>query len=304
MLKVLFAGLQNSGKTSIILALQRKYSQITGIKPTKGIERTGLDMLGVDLKVWDLGGQEEFRESYLNQRQEYFSETDVFFYIVDVLDSRKYYESLTYYLKILEIFKNQTVKLPQIVLFIHKFDPDLQDDENVLSNIEKIRVLFNQEDIAATFFNTSIYNEWTLLQGFSFGLTSLSKDEKALDVQLQEFAAETESPFVLLIDENRVVIGSYKEDEMTRILGERLLPMIDIFSDISNLSVYKLNNLIAQLSDLSLFLQKIQVKETPYYLMVISRSKEIGKIIEQRLPDFVKELEDTLERFLLSFQTL
>ncbi|MHA1651474.1 MAG: ADP-ribosylation factor-like protein [Candidatus Helarchaeota archaeon] len=303
MIKILFAGLQNSGKSSIILTLQKKYSQIGGIRPTKGVERVGLDILGYNIRVWDLGGQEEFREKYFEKKDEYFSETDLLFYVVDLLDSRKYYESLTYFLKIIEVFKEQG-NLPKIVIFIHKYDPDIQNDEMILKNLEKVRVLFTQENLDAEVFNTTIYNEWTLIQGFSFGVVSLSKKEKALQTRLQEFAEKTDSTYILLLDKNRVMIGSYKEDEMHRILGERLMPIINVYSDISTFSMYKLTNLIAQLSDLTLFLKLIQVKDDPFYLMIISRSKEIGSIIEELLPEFVKELEETLEDFLVPFQNI
>ena len=303
MLKILFAGLQNSGKTSIILTLQKKYSQIAGIKPTKGVERVGLDFLGLDIKAWDLGGQEEFRDKYFTKQEEYFSETDVFFFVIDLLDSRKYYEALTYYLKIIDVFKTHE-QLPLIIIFIHKFDPDLQDDDSTLKSLEKVKVLFTQDDIDATFFNTTIYNAWSIMQGFSFGLVSLSKKEKALEMQLKDFAEKTDSTYLLLLDRNQVMIGSYKVDEMHKILGERLMPMIDIYSDISNLSIAKVNNLILQLSDKYLFLQQIQVKDDPYYLMIISRSKNIGPIIEKTLPAFVKDLEASLQEFLSPFQNM
>ena len=297
MLKVLFAGLQNSGKSSIILALQRKYSKIGGLKPTIGVDRVGLDVLGLDIRVWDLGGQEEYRQKYFEQQDEYFSETDLLFYIIDILDSRKYYESLAYFLKIVEVFKTQGI-IPKIVIFIHKIDPDIQNDGIILENIEKVRVLFTQEDLEITFFNTTIYNEWSIIQGFSFGLVSLSRKEKALETQLKEFAEQTDSVWISLLDKNRVVIGSYKEDELFKILGERMMPIIDIYTDISNLARYKLTNLIAQLSDVNFFVQRIQVNEEPYHLMILSRSSSIGTLIETSLPEFVKNLEGTLEEFL------
>jgi len=296
-LKVVFAGLQNSGKSSIILALQRKYSKIGGLKPTIGVDRVGLDVLGLDIKIWDLGGQEEYRQKYIEQQDEYFSETDLLFYIIDILDSRKYYESLAYFLKIVEVFKTQGI-IPKIVIFIHKIDPDIQNDGIILENIEKVRVLFTQEDLEITFFNTTIYNEWSIIQGFSFGLVSLSRKEKALETQLKEFAEQTDSVWISLLDKNRVVIGSYKEDELFKILGERMMPIIDIYTDISNLARYKLTNLIAQLSDVNFFVQRIQVNEEPYHLMILSRSSSIGTLIETSLPEFVKNLEGTLEEFL------
>lgn len=298
MLKVLFAGLHNSGKTTILLALQKKYSQISGLKPTKGVERVGFDVLGLDLRVWDMGGQDEFREKYFEKKDEYFSQTDVLFYVIDVLDFRKYYESLTYFLKIIEVFKTHG-KLPKIVIFIHKIDPDIQNDNIISENIEKIHLLFTQEGVEMAFFNTTIYNEWSIIQGFSHGLTSLSKKGPALETQLKEFAAQTNSTYILLLDKNRVMIGSFKADEMHKILGDRLMPIIDIYSDIGNLSHYKLTNLIAQLSDVNLFVQRVEVNKDPYYLMIISRSSNIGEIIEKPLPEFVKRLEGTLEEFLL-----
>lgn len=296
-LKVLFAGLQNSGKSSIILTLQRKYSKIGGLKPTIGVDRVGLDVLGLDLKIWDLGGQEEYRQKYIEQQDEYFNETDLLFYIIDILDSRKYYESLAYFLKMVEVFKTQGI-IPKIVVFIHKIDPDIQNDGIILENIEKVRVLFMQEDLEMTFFNTTIYNEWSIIQGFSFGLVSLSRKEKALETQLKEFAEQTDSVWISLLDKNRVVIGSYKEDELFKTLGERMMPIIDIYTDISNLARYNLTNLIAQLSDVNFFVQRIQVNEEPYHLMILSRSSSIGTLIETSLPEFVKNLEGTLEEFL------
>jgi Ras-related GTP-binding protein A/B len=298
MLKVLFAGLHNSGKTTILLALQKKYSQISGLKPTKGVERVGFDVLGLDLKVWDMGGQDEFRDKYFEKKEEYFSQTDILFYVIDVLDFRKYYESLTYFLKIVEVFKKQGI-MPKIVIFIHKVDPDIQNDKIIVENIQKIHLLFTQEEGEIAFFETTIYNEWSIIQGFSYGLTALSKKRPALETQLKEFAEQTNSTFILLLDKNRVMIGSFKSDEMHKILGDRLMPIIDIYSDIGNLSHYKLTNLIAQLSDVNLFVQRVEVNKDYYYLMIISRSSNIGKIIEKTLPEFVKRLGETLKEFLL-----
>lgn len=303
MLKVLFAGLHNSGKTTILLALQKKYSQISSLKPTRGVERTGFDVLGLDLKVWDLGGQEEFLKKYFEKKEEYFSQTDVLFYVIDILDSRKYYESLTYFLKIIEVFKTHGV-MPKIVVFIHKIDPDIQNDNIITENMQKIHLLFTPEDVEIAFFNTTIYNEWSIIQGFSYGLTSLSKKKASLETQLKEFARQTNSFFILLMDKNRVMIGIYKEDEKQKILGDRLMPIINIYSDINNLSQYKLTNLIAQLGGMNLFVQQIEVNKDPYYLMIISRSANIEGIIEKALPEFVKRLEGTLKEFLLPLEKM
>ncbi len=55
--KILFTGLDGAGKTSIILALQREFSKIAVIEPTRGPHRTTFKLLGREVSEWDLGGQ-------------------------------------------------------------------------------------------------------------------------------------------------------------------------------------------------------------------------------------------------------
>jgi len=66
--KILFTGLDDAGKTSIILALQREFSKITNIEPTRGAQRRMFEFLGKTISEWDLGGQETYRISYLKSR--------------------------------------------------------------------------------------------------------------------------------------------------------------------------------------------------------------------------------------------
>ena len=44
--KILFTGLDDAGKTSIILALQREFSKIAVLSPTRGAQRRIFDFLG------------------------------------------------------------------------------------------------------------------------------------------------------------------------------------------------------------------------------------------------------------------
>ena len=79
--KVVFAGLANSGKTSILLNLKREYHG--EILPTKGIERSEMKILGHNLVEWDLGGQTTFREGYL-KRKESFYDTNLLYFVIDI----------------------------------------------------------------------------------------------------------------------------------------------------------------------------------------------------------------------------
>ena len=68
--KIIFAGLDRGGKTSIILSLKKQFSFINS-GATLGIERSSITQtkcLGFELTAWDLGGQLKFREDYLRNR--------------------------------------------------------------------------------------------------------------------------------------------------------------------------------------------------------------------------------------------
>ena len=64
--KILLLGLDNGGKSSILAALQNKFSSIQSLKPTKGVKREKLDFFGFPVFSWDLGGQNTYRKDYLD----------------------------------------------------------------------------------------------------------------------------------------------------------------------------------------------------------------------------------------------
>ena len=68
-------GLDFAGKTSIILALKREFSQIALIEPTRGAERSNFKLLGREISEWDLGGQKRYLVSYLNNPNKFFDKT-------------------------------------------------------------------------------------------------------------------------------------------------------------------------------------------------------------------------------------
>ena len=69
--KVLFTGLDNAGKTSIISVLKREFAQIESLTPTQGSQKRIFDFLGKTIAEFDLGGQEKYRISYLKRPNDY-----------------------------------------------------------------------------------------------------------------------------------------------------------------------------------------------------------------------------------------
>ena len=78
-MKIILSGLDNSGKTSFILSVDRKFSKLIGLKPTRGADVSSIEALGTTLFLWDLGGQRKYHERYLDKAQIYLFEADLLF---------------------------------------------------------------------------------------------------------------------------------------------------------------------------------------------------------------------------------
>ncbi|MFX1417517.1 MAG: ADP-ribosylation factor-like protein [Promethearchaeota archaeon] len=138
--KVLVCGLDAAGKTSLLSKFGGRLgiSDMISTHPTKGVVRMKFGSTNLSLFIWDLGGQEEYRERYLSNPEQYFVQLDLLMFVVDVQDPDRFEESLQYFGKILDsiIMLEET---PYILIFLHKYDPDLKNDPKILLNIELIK---------------------------------------------------------------------------------------------------------------------------------------------------------------------
>lgn len=159
--KILIMGLDNAGKTSIILSMQKDTNIMSffRLNPTKGIKRINFEDFATKFNVWDFGGQEQFRNDYILSMHKHLEGTKKFIYVIDIQDDDRYEISLEYLKQILESLKilKDTIN---ISVFFHKFDPNLTTDETLNKNasdlIKKIKDL-NQIGFKMNFFNTSIF---------------------------------------------------------------------------------------------------------------------------------------------------
>ena len=79
-IELCLVGLENSGKTTILSILSSGYPAET--MPTVGLNVKAVKKEGVMMKVWDLGGQEKFREDW----PRYTQGCDVVVFVVDSND--------------------------------------------------------------------------------------------------------------------------------------------------------------------------------------------------------------------------
>jgi len=143
--KVLVSGLDEAGKTSLLSKFGGRLgiSDMISTHPTKGVVRMKFGSTNLNLFIWDLGGQEEYRERYLNNPEQYFVQLDLLLFVIDVQDPERFDESLDYFNKILDSIM-MLEENPYILVFLHKVDPELKNDPKILLNIELLKDNINE----------------------------------------------------------------------------------------------------------------------------------------------------------------
>ncbi len=129
--KIVLIGLDNSGKTSIVLSLKgnRNLLSYYSLKPTPGLKVDEIISANVRFHVWELGGQTIYIKKYLEDFTQYTENVDKIIFVIDVQDIARYDIALGYFDDVMERYrKNKT--FPEISLFLHKFDPNLEEEKD------------------------------------------------------------------------------------------------------------------------------------------------------------------------------
>jgi len=135
-------GLDNAGKTALLSKFGRHLGivDLAALKPTQGVDRREIQSRDMDIILWDLGGQDKYRRDYLDSADQYFLDVDLLMYVIDVQDSLRYEDSMEFLDQVIDELKDLKEN-PYILIFIHKYDPDISTDKEVLLNIELLKEL-------------------------------------------------------------------------------------------------------------------------------------------------------------------
>ena len=232
--KILFTGLDGAGKTSIILALQREFSKIALLSPTRGAQRRIFEYLGKDIAEWDLGGQDSYRIAYIKNPGKYFDGTEIAIYVIDILDKERFAEAISYLIDVIEQFSLLEI-FPPLFVFFHKFDPaliksSLNEMNNTLLNLkEKIKTHIDYKKIY--FYQTSIYDMATVINAMSEILLTLYPKSELLQKTVAEFAKKVGSEGAVVIDSNSLIISSYYESDSSKDLMSASTPYFLALND-------------------------------------------------------------------------
>jgi len=166
--KIVVVGLDNAGKTAILTKFGGRMGigDLVNLKPTKGVERKTIEDSSLDLIIWDLGGQEEYRKKYLERPEQYFLQLDLLIYVIDIQDYERYEESLRYFKEILDTIITLEEK-PYILCFLHKCDPDISEDPQIQLRTEMLKDVLKE-----TFQNSEVQFDFDIYITSIFSLIS------------------------------------------------------------------------------------------------------------------------------------
>ncbi|MFX0046686.1 MAG: ADP-ribosylation factor-like protein [Candidatus Hermodarchaeota archaeon] len=170
-IKLVIMGMENAGKTTILDVLTGKIKETLNkppsMNPTKGVERSTILFFQKETKVWDLGGQEIYRNEYLSNPEKYFHTITFFYYVVDIQDYYRLAPSIMYFKGIFNLVKKYSSDAKFIFLF-HKADPDYIPDERNLKGkfLEKIEPELKLVNTPYIMYDTSIFDIKSIKDAF------------------------------------------------------------------------------------------------------------------------------------------
>ena len=297
--KLLFTGLDDAGKTSIILSLQREFSKIAVLSPTRGAQRRVFDFLGKEIAEWDLGGQISYRISYLKNPGKFFDGTEIAIYVIDIQNKPRIPEAISYYKDVVEQFHKLEIE-PPIYVFLHKYDPALRrgalnEMQNLMIELkEQIKKAADYKDLY--FYETSIYDFSTIIRAMSEIMLSLYPKSELIEKTIIEFAKKIGSEGVVIIDDNSLIIGSYYKNDETKHLLTASTPYFLTLSDSLQYTGVQENRhedrMILQRFGKNFIFKQISLKKDsiPYYLLLLKDDPVFQKEDFETFANIMKEI--------------
>jgi len=310
-MKILLAGLDNSGKTSFLLSVDRKFSKLIGLSPTRGADVSSIEALGATIFLWDLGGQKKYHEKYLKKAQIYLFEAYLLFYFIDIRDKDRFEESIEY----LKNMKKALTQLEQdtpIIYILSKGDSDIIKSKEIKSNIKTVTSKLTKlsPDEAPEIYITSLFQIFSILRAFSSGVAKLSPNKDLVELNLQEFSLATGASLILLLSSDGLVLAESLTPRALQITemqkSEDLLNVFEVVAPqftmllkiFSEFKATEKDEAIFKVSDSIILFKKIQVLNYSMYILFLLDEENKKEQINQNLQDFLKRTQDLLIRYI------
>jgi len=307
-LKIIMIGLDKAGKTSFLKGVKKKYSEIINLLPTKGVERSEEKLFeeqNSQISIWDLGGQKQYRDKYLENSKIYLYNVDLIFYIIDIQDTKRIPVSLNLFREIIDSMR-QLDEYPPIVVCFNKFDPDIKDSKALKKASEQatLEIKNYSENYFIKIFQTSIFDHYSLITAYSFGLSELSPNRELFQNQLKQLANKTNAGALLLINDNGIILSNFSNisemvsDKVFEISAPHFQTLYKTFKEFKLLKRdFIVSTGITDDTKKIIFKKIIIGKYNLYLLFFIEADSKIEKI-EEHLPNFSSNLNELMKTYL------
>jgi hypothetical protein len=307
-MKILFSGLDDSGKTSFLLSVDQKYSKLLGLRPTQRAKVTSIEALGATIFLWDLAGQLTLRKKYLSKASIYLYEADLLFYFIDVRNRSRFEESIEYLEEIKHVLKKFNQNTPIIYIF-SKADPDIINSTKIKDNVKKL-INYLNKDIQFEIFFTSIFDPFSILRAFSSGIAKLSPNRVLIEHNLHNFCKETKVYLGLLMSSDGLILAeSYtsKASKITKIDNpEELLSVFELtapqfailFKIFSKYKAIPENEAIFKVANSIIIVKKLRIADFDMFILFLIDDEKKKELINQYLPELLNNTHDLLLRYI------
>lgn len=168
-MKISLVGLSGCGKTSLysVTFAMKSAQETKKLAPTIMYEIRRHPFLGLEVSLFDFGGQEQYRKEY-EEKPEMFSTSDIIIPVIDLHDPDNFDKAKEYFAKIIEICQKAYQK-PRIHLFFHKYDTEDGFQRELLDNsVKKAKEMFLEQfkEYDPQWSLTSIYEQEKLAKIF------------------------------------------------------------------------------------------------------------------------------------------
>jgi small GTP-binding protein len=305
LIKIVIAGLDNAGKTSILTALDKKYDfrkDVISLSPTIRVEYHAMEFLISKVVFWDMGGQEKYRDIYQAKQDLYFAGTDLILYVIDIQDKERFETSLSYLDMILNHFLENKLEIPLIIAF-HKFDPEIRTNEIILKEVETLRssIKAKYPTFKILYQMTSIFDIISIVQLISYGLSVFDEKFFELSELLEHYLEEFKSKSLIIFDKNGIIISEFYnkiiEPEIYVEFLEGIKEHLFLLKRMQEES-YEADSSFSLIGNKLLsYLHKIKIKGQSFFASVIIQEENKEEFLE-KFSDFLVDVKKILETLI------
>ena len=307
-MKILFSGLDDSGKTSFLLSIDQKYSKLIGLKPTYGAKVNAIEALGATIFLWDLGGQASLRQKYLNKAHIYLYEADLIFYFIDIRNESRYEESIEYLKEIKSVLRKFNQKTP-IIYILSKSDPDILNSSEIKNQVQNILKYLKNEE-SPELFLTSIFDPFSIVRAFSSGIAKLSPNRELIEHSLSDFSKLSKAYLGLLMSSDGLIIAEHytpKASKITEIKkSQELLNVFELtapqftmlFKIFSKYRINPQNEATFKVSNSVIIIKRVKIADFFIFILLLVDDEQRKEKINENLPNFLETTQNLLLRYI------